>query len=172
MVAEAGITDVNSAVRALSVFEVRNQDSVCAMDSIVAIMVVARRSVTSIVRAVQELRLHVIILSATVAKIMLALEVVSVAVVLSEGITEADSAVVLPTTAARLIMVSLHVPALQAMARLVVTVVVIPLITAVRSTVEAVPLAEVAMVPAVPLEVALPVARAIMAAVHSVAEDS
>ena len=49
--------------------------------------------------------------------------------------------------------------------------VVLP-ITAVRSTVEAVPLAEAAMVPAVPLEVALPVARAIMAAVHSVAEDS
>ena len=114
MVAEAGITDVNSAVRALSVFVVRNQDSVCAMDSTVAIMVVARRSVTSIVRAVRELRLHVIILSATVAKIMLLLEVVSVAVVLSEVITEADSAVALPTTAVRLIMVSLHVPALQA----------------------------------------------------------
>ena len=100
--------------RELSVFEVRNQDSVCAMDSTVAIMVVARRSVTSIVRAVQELRLHVIILSATVAKIMLPLEVVSVAVVLSEVITEADSAVAQPTTAVRLIMVSLHVPALQA----------------------------------------------------------
>ena len=114
MVAEAGITDVNSAVRALSVFEVRNQDSVCAMDSIVAIMVVARLSAISIVRAVRELRLHVIILSATVAKIMLPLEVVSVAVVLSEVITEADSAVALPITAARLIMVSLHVPALQA----------------------------------------------------------
>lgn len=114
MVAEAGITDVNSAVRTLSVFEVRNQDSVCAMDSTVAIMVVARRSVTSIVRAVQELRLHVTILSATVAKIMLPLEVVSVAVVLSEVITEADSAVALPTTAVRLIMVSRHVPVLQA----------------------------------------------------------
>ena len=37
---------------------------------------------------------------------------------------------------------------------------------------EAVPLAEAAMVPAVPLEVVLSVARAIMAAVHSVAEDS
>lgn len=172
MVAEAGITDVSSAVLALSVFEVSNQDSVCAMDSTVAITVVARPSAISTVRAVQELRLHVIILSATVAKIMLPLEVVSVAVVLSEVITEADSAVVLPTTAVRLIMVSLHVPALQAMARLVVIVVVIPLITAVRSTVEAVPLAEAAMVPAVPLEVVLPVARAIMAAVHSVAEDS
>lgn len=114
MVAEAGITDVSSAVRALSVFEVRNQDSVCAMDSTVAITVVARLSAISIVRAVQELRLHVIILSATVAKIMLPLEVVSVAVVLSEVITEADSAVALPTTAVRLIMVSLHVPALQA----------------------------------------------------------
>ena len=114
MVAEAGITDVSSVVLALSVFEVRNQDSVCAMDSTVAIMVVARRSVTSIVRAVQELRLHVIILLATVAKIMLPLEAVSVAVALSEAITEADSAVVLPTTAVRLIMVSLHVPALQA----------------------------------------------------------
>ena len=172
MVAEAGITDVSSAVLALSVFVVRNLDSVCAMDSTVAIMVVARRSVTSIVRAVQELRLHVIILSATVAKIMLPLEMVSVAVVLSEAITEADSAVVLATTAVRLIMVSLHVPALQAMARLVVIVVVIPLITAVLSIVEAVPLAVAAMVPAVPLEVDLPVARAIMAAVHSVAEDS
>ena len=172
MVAEAGITDVNSAVRALSVFEVRNQDSVCAMDSTVAIMVVARPSAISIARAVRELRLHVIILSATVAKIMLPLEVVSVAVVLSEVITEADSAVVLPTTAVRLIMVLLHVPALQAMVLSVVIVVVIPLITAVRSTVEAVPLAEAAMVPAVPLEVALPVARAIMAADHSVAEDS
>ena len=114
MVAEAGITDVNSAVRALSVFEVRNQDSVCAMVSTVAIMVVARPSAISIVRVAQELRLHVIILSAIVAKIMLPLEVVSVAVVLSEVITEVDSAVVLPTTAARLIMVSLHVPALQA----------------------------------------------------------
>ena len=114
MVAEAGITDVNSAVRALSVFGVRNQDSVCAMDSTVAIMVVARRSVTSIVRVAQELRLHVIILSATVAKIMLPLETVSVVVVLSEVITEADSAVALPTTAVRLIMVSHHVPVLQA----------------------------------------------------------
>ena len=122
MVAEAGITDVSSAVRALSVFEVRNQDSVCAMDSTVAIMVVARRSVISIVRAVQELRLHVIILSATVAKIMLPLEVVSVAVALSEAITEADSAVVLPTTAVRLTMVLLHVPALQTMVLSVVTV--------------------------------------------------
>jgi hypothetical protein len=56
----------------------------------------------------------VIILSATVAKIMLPLETVSVVVVLSEVITEADSAVALPTTAVRLIMVSLHVPALQA----------------------------------------------------------
>ena len=172
MVAEAGITDVSSAVRALSVFEVRNQDSVCAMDSTVAIMVVARRSVTSIVRAVQELRLHVIILLATVAKIMLPLEAVSVAEALSEAITEADSAVVLPTTAVRLIMVSLHVPALQTMVLSVVTVAVIPLITAVHSTVEAVPLAEATMVPAVPLEVVLPVSRAIMAAVHSVAEDS
>ena len=81
-------------------------------------------------------------------------------------------AVVLSTTAVRLIMVSLHVPALQAMVLSVVIVVVIPLITAVHSTVEAVPLAEAAMVPAVPLEVDLPVARAIMAAVHSVAEDS
>lgn len=45
---------------------------------------------------------------------MLPLEVVSVAVVLSEVITEVDSAVALPTTAVRLIMVSLHVPALQA----------------------------------------------------------
>lgn len=114
MVAEAGITDVNSAVLALSVFVVRNLDSVCAMDSTVAIMVVARRSVTSIVRVAQELRLHVIILSATVAKIMLPLETVAVVVVLSEVITEADSAVVLPTIAVRLIMVSLHVPALQA----------------------------------------------------------
>ena len=114
MVAEAGITDVNSAVRALSVFGVRNQDSVCAMDSTVAIMVVARRSVTSTVRAVQELRLHVIILSATVAKIMRPLETVSVAVVLLGAITEADSAVALPTTAVRLTMVLLHVPALQA----------------------------------------------------------
>ena len=114
MVAEAGITDVSSAVRALSVFEVRNLDSVCAMDSTVAIMVVARPSVISIARAVQELRLHVITLSATVAKIMLPLETVSVAVVLSEVITEADSAVALPTTAVRLIMVSLHVPVLQA----------------------------------------------------------
>ena len=114
MVAAAGITDVSSAVLALSVFVVRNLDSVCAMDSTVAIMVVARRSAISIVRAVQELRLHVIILLATVAKIMLPLEVVSVAVVLSEVITEADSAVALPTTAVRLIMVSLHVPALQA----------------------------------------------------------
>lgn len=122
MVAEAGITDVNSAVRALSVFEVRNQDSVCAMDSIVAIMVVARPSAISIVRAVQELRLHVIILLATVAKIMLPLEVVSEAVVLLGAITEADSAVVLPTTAVRLIMVSRHVPALQAMVLSVVTV--------------------------------------------------
>ena len=132
------------------------------MDSIVAITVVARLSAILIVRAVQELRLHVIILLATVAKIMLPLEMVSVAVVLSEVITEADSVVALPTTAVRLIMVSLHVPALQA----------IRLITAVHSIVEAVPLAVAAMVPAVPLEEALPVARAIMAAVHSVAEDS
>ena len=109
---------------------------------------------------------------ATVAQIMVHSEAVFVAVVLLEAITEAGSAVVLPTTAVRLIMVSLHVPALQAMARLVVIVVVIPLITAVRSTVEAVPLAEAAMVPAVPLEVVLPVARATMAEVHSVAEDS
>ncbi len=58
------------------------------------------------------------------------------------------------------------------MARSVVTVAAIRLITAVRSTVEAVPLAEAAMVPAVPLEEALPVARAIMAAAHSEAEDS
>ena len=172
MVAEAGITDVNSAALALSVFEVRNQDSVCAMDSIVAITVVARLSEISIVRAVQELRLHVIILLATVAKIMLPLEMVSVAVVLSEVITEADSAVALPTTAVRLIMVSLHVPALQAMVLSEVTVAAIRLITAVHSIVEAVPLAVAAMVPAVPLEEALPVARAIMAAVHSVAEDS
>ena len=114
MVAEAGITDVSSAVLALSVFVVRNLDSVCAMDSTVAITVVARPSAISIVKAVQELRLHVIILLATVAKIMLPLEAVSVAVALSEAITEADSAVVLPTTAVRLIMVSLHVPALQA----------------------------------------------------------
>ena len=137
MVAEAGITDVNSAALALSVFEVRNQDSVCAMDSTVAITVVARLSAILIVRAVQELRLHVIILLATVAKIMLPLEMVSVAVVLSE-----------------------------------VTVAAIRLITAVHSIVEAVPLVVAAMVPAVPLEEALPVARAIMAAVHSVAEDS
>ena len=122
MVAEAGITDVNSAVLALSVFVVRNLDSVCAMDSTVAIMVVARPSVTSIARAVQELRLHVIILSATVAKIMLPLEAVSVAVALSEAITEADSAVGLPTTAVRLTMVLLHVPALQTMVLSVVTV--------------------------------------------------
>ena len=99
-------------------------------------------------------------------------EAESVVVVLLEVITEADSAVVLPITAVLLTMVLLHVPALQAMARLVVTVAAIRLITAVRSTVEAVPLAEAAMVPAVPLEVVLPVARAIMAAVHSVAEDS
>ena len=112
--AEAGITDVSSAVRALSVFEASNQDSACVMDSTVAITVAARPSAISIARAVQELRLHVIILSATVAKIMLPLEVVSVAVVLSEVITEADSAVALPTIAVRLIMVSLHVPALQA----------------------------------------------------------
>lgn len=109
---------------------------------------------------------------ATVAQIMVHSEAVFVAVVLLEVITEADSAVVLPTTAVRLIMVSLHVPALQAMARSVVTVAAIRLITAVRSTVEAVPLAEAAMVPAVPLEEALPVARAIMAAAHSEAEDS
>ena len=109
---------------------------------------------------------------ATVAQRIAHSEAVSVAVVLLEVITEAGSAVVLPTTAVRLIMVSLHVPAHQAMVLSVVIVVVIPLITAVRSTVEAVPLAEVAMVPAVPLEVVLPVARAIMAAVHSVAEDS
>mgnify|MGYP003167946626 CR=1 FL=1 len=122
MVAEAGITDVSSAVLALSVFVGRNLDSVCAMDSTVAITVVARRSAISIVRAVQELRLHVIILLATVAKIMLPLEVVSVAVALSEAITEADSAVALPTTAVRLIMVSLHVPVLQTMVLSVVTV--------------------------------------------------
>lgn len=97
---------------------------------------------------------------------------VSVAVVLSEVITEADSVVALPTTAVRLIMVSLHVPALQAMVLSEVTVAAIRLITAVHSIVEAVPLAVAAMVPAVPLEAALPVARAIMAAVHSVAEDS
>ena len=109
---------------------------------------------------------------ATVAQRIAHSEAVSVAVVLLEVITEAGSAVVLPTTAVRLIMVSLHVPAHQAMVLSVVIVVVIPLITAVRSTVEAVPLAEAAMVPAVPLEVVLPVARAIMAAVHSVAEDS
>ena len=96
---------------------------------------------------------------------------VSVAVVLSEVITEADSVVALPTTAVRLIMVSLHVQALQAMGLSEVTVAAIRLITAVHSIVEAVPLS-VAMVPAVPLEEALPVARAIMAAVHSVAEDS
>ena len=114
MVAEAGITDVSSAALALSVFEARSQDSVCAMDSIVATLAVARPLAISTVRAVQELRLHVIILSATVAKIMLSLEVVSVVVVLSEVITEADSAVALSTTAVRLIMVSLHVPALQA----------------------------------------------------------
>ena len=172
MVAEAGITDVSSAVRALSVFEVRNQDSVCAMDSTVAIMVVARLSAISTVRAVQEQRLHVIILLATVAKIMLPLEAVSVAVALSEVITEADSAVVQPTTAVRSIMVSLHVLALQARVLSVETVAAIRLTTAVRSTVEAIPLAEAAMVPAVPLEVVLPVARATMAAVHSVAEDS
>lgn len=97
---------------------------------------------------------------------------VSVAVVLSEVITEADSAVALPTTAVRLIMVSLHVQALQAMGLSEVTVAAIRLITAVHSIVEAVPLVVAAMVPAVPLEEALPVARAIMAAVHSVAEDS
>ena len=45
---------------------------------------------------------------------MLPFETVSVAVVLLGAITEADSAVALPTTAVRLIMVSLHVPALQA----------------------------------------------------------
>ena len=95
-----------------------------------------------------------------------------VAVVLLEVITEADSAVVLPITAVLLTMVLLHVPALQAMVLSVVIVAAIRLITAVRSTVEAVPLAEAAMVPAVPLEVVLPAARAIMAAVHSVAEDS
>lgn len=82
---------------------------------------------------------------ATVAQIMVHLEAVFVAVVLLEVITEADSAVVLPTTAVRLIMVSLHVPALQAMVLSVVTVAAIPL---------------------------NPVARAIMAAVHSEAEDS
>lgn len=109
---------------------------------------------------------------ATVAQRIAHSEAVSVAVVLLEVITEAGSAVVLPTTAVRLIMVSLHVPAHQAMVLSVVIVVVIPLITAVHSTVEAVPLAEATMVPAVPLEVVLSVARAIMAAVHSVAEDS
>ena len=82
---------------------------------------------------------------ATVAQIMVHLEAVFVAVVLLEVITEADSAVVLPTTAVRLIMVSLHVPALQAMVLSVVTVAAIPL---------------------------NPVARAIMAAAHSEAEDS
>ena len=107
-----------------------------------------------------------------VLSITVQITAVFVAVVLLEVITEADSAVVLPITAVRLIMVSLHVPALQVMDLSVVTVAAIRLITAVRSTVEAVPLAEAAMVPAVPLEVALPVARAIMAAVHSVAEDS
>ena len=65
MVAEVGITDVSSAALALSVFVVSSQDSVCAMVSTVAIMVVARPSAISIVRAVQELRLHVIILLAT-----------------------------------------------------------------------------------------------------------
>ena len=65
MVAEAGITDVSSAVLALSVFVVSNQDSVCAMDSTVVITVVARPSAISTVRAVQEQRLHVIILLAT-----------------------------------------------------------------------------------------------------------
>lgn len=82
---------------------------------------------------------------ATVAQIMVHSEAVFVAVVLLEVITEADSAVVLPTTAVRLIMVSLHVLALQVMDLSVVTVAAIPL---------------------------NPVARATMAAVHSVAEDS
>ena len=65
MVAEAGITDVSSAVLALSVVVVRNQDSVCAMDSTVVITVVARPSAISIARVAQELRLHVIILLET-----------------------------------------------------------------------------------------------------------
>ena len=65
MVEEAGITDVSLVVLAQVVHEVMNQDLVCAMDSIVAITVVARPSAISTVRAVQEQRLHVIILLAT-----------------------------------------------------------------------------------------------------------
>ena len=96
------------------------------------------------------------IVLATVAKIMVPLEAVFVAVAL-------PTTAVRLTTTVRLIMVSLHVPTLQARDLSVEVV---------HSIVEAVPLAEAAMVHEVPLEVVLPVARAIMAAVHSVAEDS